>query len=452
MPRTRRSRLLGALLRASPALLLLASAAPAPAAPPGAPAELHGILRGAVVPMDPYFQWKPTEARSGVMGAMEGSTREFENVSVEVGADRRVFTAALRLGHEAYRIRREVERGELQTSEVKGELVAVRLKLKDVVYLCSARQLGRTALFFRGSCAKKDEPALAKLLVGLAQRAKTTADDVDGWIPREVKTTWTRKTEGDLLVVEDGTLPEATRAAVLEAVRGAHAIAKQGIGGGWATPFPPVVRLTASRDLFQHLAARRDLGETDAVHVPDVGELLVAPRRRDEPDVPSIAAAAARHALHHLLGAAGGEPLETGCSRRAVAAAEGATPGALLPRDEARAIERVKAKEAHTWSRILRAPSVVRLYADPDPERAIDAELSAVWLAFSPGPLSKTSLAAWVASYRKTGHADAASEAGFAAVDAAKCDAEWWAWWSARAEPPVKPKPGQKPPPKTGGR
>jgi hypothetical protein len=430
------------------AFVVLSRAPAVSAAPPGAPAALHGVLDGVVVPMDPYFQWKPSEARAGILGVMEGVTREFENIAIEVGGDRTVFGAAQRLGYEAYRIRHEVEPGELQTTEVKGDLATVRMKLKDVVYLCAAKQLGRTPLWVRASCEKKWEAALAKLLTGTVQRAKPAADDVDAWIPAEVKTAWTRKTEGDLLVVEDGAVGDPGRAAILEAVRGAGALVKQGLGGGWATPFPPVVRITGSRDLFSHLAGRRDLGDVDAVHLPAVGELLVCPRKRDEPDAATIAPAAASHALHHLLGAAGAEPLETGFSRRAAAAAEGADPGALLPRDQARAIERVKAKEAHTWMRMLKAPSVVRVFASPDPERAIDAELSAIWLSLSGGPLSKASLAAWVGAFKKTGHADAASEAGYGAVDAAKADAEFWAWWGPRADPPKKPKPGEKPGPK----
>jgi hypothetical protein len=441
--------MLRSAIRLAPLVLLaLSPAGPASAAPPGAPATLQGILRGAQVPMDAYFQWKPNEVRAGILGVMEGVTREVENVVVELGADRTVFTAAQRLGYEAYRIRHEVERGELQTAEVKGEIVAVRLKLKDLVYLCAAKQIGRTALFLRAQpCEKKNEAAFTKLLTGTLSRVKPPPDDVDGWIPPEVKATWTKKPEGDLLLVEDGTVEGAGRDAILKAVKDAGAVVKQALGGGWSTPFPPIVRITGSRDLFNHISGRRDLADVDAVHLPQLGELLVCPRKREEPDVATISAAAARQALHHVLGAAGGEPLETGLARRAQALAEGAAPGALLPRDEARAIERVKAKEAHTWMRILKAPSVVRLFANPDTERAIDAELSAIWLPLSPGPLSKTSLAAWVTAFKKAGHADAASEAGYGAVDAAKTDAEFWAWWEPRADPPKKPKPGEKPAP-----
>jgi hypothetical protein len=435
------------VVRLALALLVLAPALSVSAAPPGAPANLHGVFQGVQIPMDPYFQWKPSEARSGIIGVMEGTTREFENITIEVGGDRKILTAAQRLGHEAYLVRHEIEPGELQVTEVKGDLATVRMKLKDVVYLRAAKQVGRTPLYLRAECEKKWEGALAKLLTTTVQRVKPAADDVDSWIPSEVKTKWEHKAEGDLLVVEDGLVPDPGRAAILKTVRDVYALVRQGIGGG-SPPFPPIVRITGSRDLFTHVSGRRDLSDVDAVHLPATGELLVCPRKRDEPDAVTIAPAAARHALHHLLGASGGEPLETGFSRRAEALAEGAAPGAVLPRDEARAFDRVKAKEAHTWMRTLKVSSVVKHFANPDPERAIDAELQTIWVSLSPGPLSKASLAAWLTAFRKTGHANAASEAGYGAVDAAKADAEYWAFWTPRADPPKKPKPGEKGPPK----
>ena len=51
---------------------------------------------------------------------------------------------------------------------------------------------------------------------------------------------------------------------------------------------------------------------------------------------------------------------------------------------------------------------------------------------------------------KRTGDQDAASEAAYAPLDPAKSDAEYWAYWITRSEPPKKPgeKPSDRPPEK----
>lgn len=432
-----------------PAALLLALAAlpsPPASAEPSPVAHLTGIARGLSVAMDPFFQWKPSETRYGLIGTMQGVTREFENIGIEVVADRSVFLAPLRVAYEAYRIKTDVEPGEYQTSEVKSDLSVVRVKMQDVAYVCAAKQVGRTALAFRAWGGLKYEAALVKLVSGVASRVKSAADDLDGWIPEEVKTPWTKAPDGDVLVVHDGAVPEATRAAIVKAVHDAHGVVKRGLSLSWTTPFPPVVRITASRDLLVHVSQRKDLGESDAVYLPWAGELLVSPRNSAEPDAHTIAPAAALQAVHHALGAVGAEPIQTGLVRQALALVEGAEPGALLPSEAERAIDRIKKKEATTWSRILRLPSVAKTFARPDPERAIDAELSTLFATLSSGPQAKASFSAWLPAFRKTGHPDAAAEAACAVMEPGKADEEFWSWWTTRLEPPKKLKPGEKPP------
>ncbi len=419
----------------------------AAADPPAPVAQLTGMARGISVTMDPFFQWKPNDAQSGVLGTLQGVTKEFESIGIEVGADRSLFTAAQRVAYEAYRVKTEIERGEYQVAEVKADLSVVRVKTRDVVYACAAKQVGRTPVSFRAWGPLKHEAALVKLVTGAAARTKSEADEVNGWIPEEVKTAWTRTQDGDVIVVHDGAVAEPVRAAVVKAVHDAHAVVKRLLAASWSTPFPPVVRITASRDLVSHVSGRRDLADVDAVYVPWAGELLVSPRHANEVDVATVAPAAALQAVHHVLGAVGGEPIQTGLLRQALAAALGAEPGALLPTDEAQAIDRVKTKQAQTWSRILRLPSVARAFAKPEGEQAIDAELSTVFATDSGGPQAKAGFAAWIGAFRKVGHPDAAAEAACGAMDPKKADEEFWAWWTVRVEPPPKPKPGEKPAP-----
>src|SRR5262249_40608458 len=82
---------------------------------------------------------------------------------------------------------------------------------------------------------------------------------------------------------------------------------------------------------------------------------------------------------------------------------------------------------------------------DPD-ARGLEAELAVGYLVGSSGPMAKASLAGWVAAMRKWGHPDAGAEGAFTPMDPAKSDAEFWQYWSERADPP---KPGDKsnPPP-----
>ena len=62
----------------------------------------------------------------------------------------------------------------------------------------------------------------------------------------------------------------------------------------------------------------------------------------------------------------------------------------------------------------------------------------------SPGAAAaKASFAAWVAAFRKVGDTDAASEAAYGALDPTRSDTEYWAFWSAKADPPA-PKSGKK--------
>ena len=50
---------------------------------------------------------------------------------------------------------------------------------------------------------------------------------------------------------------------------------------------------------------------------------------------------------------------------------------------------------------------------------------------------------------KRTGHPDAASDAAYGPLDPQKSDAEYWAYWGPRADPPKKPgEPGYKPPEK----
>lgn len=413
-----------------------------------APVRLQGVGNGITLLPDPYFKFTPApkDPRAGVMGSIAGPTREFESISLEIGADRRPLTAPIRAGYEAYRIKHDVERGESQVADVKPEMVVVRIKnpFREAVYATGLKQIGRTTVFVRGSAEKKNETGLVKLIASVITTAKGTADEVDGWIPPEVKATWTHTPSGELLLVDDGTVDGALKTRALKGVSDAFALAKRVIGGGNVAPFPPVVRVVGSRDLFAHLAGRRDLGSSTACYVPFAAELLVCPKGAAIDDV-DVAGEAARLATHYLTGVADAEPLATGLARMAAATATpGATPGALLLGGRDAAIARAKAKEAKTWFRLLMMGTLTGFLSEDADTRALDAELAVNYLAGG-GALGRTSMSGWLTAIKKWGHVDAAAEGGVAPLDGAKADAEYWAYWTPRADPPKKPgKPGSK--------
>ncbi len=423
--------------------------------PPNPLVKLPGILQGATLVLEPYFRWTPApkEPRHGVLGTVRGTSKEFEAIELEVGGDRRVLGAAQRAAYEAFRVKHDLERGEPQQADVKADLAVVRMKnpFRDAVHAIAVKALGRSVLFVRGSAARKEEAALVRLVQSIAASAKVAGDDVDGWIPPEVKATWTREAGPDLVVVDDGTLDPARKAEVVKGIRDAHGVAKRAIGGSFVGV--PVVRITANRDLFGYLAGR-DAKDADAVHLPWAAELLVCPHARY--DAGELAAAAARQACQHLLGGAGGEPLSTGIARMAATLAGGAPVGTFTKADEAKAIERVKAHEARTWYRTLMLPTLVGYLDEDGEERAIDAELAVHYLVQPASAIGRQSLAGYVAAFRKVGHVDAAAEAGVGPIDGTKCDAEYWAYWGPRADPPKKgTKPGTPPKPapqKPGGK
>lgn len=412
------------------------------------PIRLQWVGNGITLLPDPYFKFiaTPKDPRAGVMGTISGPTREFENITLEVGADRRQLTAAVRGGYEAYHVKHDLERGETQTAEVKPEMVVVRVRhsFSESVYATALKQVGRTTVFVRGTAEKKNETGLVKLLASIATTAKNTADEVDGWIPPEVKATWTRMPSGELLAVDDGTIDAAKKAHVLKVVSDAFALAKRVVGGGNVAPFPPVVRIMTNRDMFSHLAGRRDLGSASACYVDVAAELLVCPKGENIDDA-NVAGEAAKLALHHLTGVSDAEPLRTGLSRMAAAAATpGALPGALLLSGQDAAIARVKAKEAVTWYRLLMMGTLTNFLAEDAETRMLDAELAVHYLA-SGAAMGRSSMTSWLAAIRKWGHVDAAAEGGVAPLDGSKADAEYWAYWTPRADPPKKgAKPGGK--------
>jgi|GEM_PF-2348674 len=437
------------------ALAVATGPGPVGAEPPPSPlVKLPGILQGATLVIDPSFRWTPApnDPRHGVLGTVRGSAREFETIELEVGGDRRVLGAPVRAAYEAYRIKHDVERGEPQQTDVKAELAVVRMKnpFRDAVHAIAVKGLGRSVLFVRGTAPRKDEAALARLVQGIAASAKQAGDDVDGWIPAEVKATWTREAGADLIVVDDGTVDAARKAEIVKGVRDAHGVAKRAIGATFVGV--PVVRITANRDLFSHLAGR-GFRDADAVHLPWAAELLVCPHARF--DMADVARAAARQACQHLLGGADGEPLATGISRIAATLSGGAPVGTFTKADEAKAIERVKAHEARTWYRTLMLGTLVGYLAQDTEEREIDAELAVHYLGQPGSTIGRQSLAGYVAAFRKVGHVDAAAEAGVGPIDGTKCDAEYWAYWGPRADPPkkgAKPVPPTKPAPTKPGK
>ena len=234
---------------ASLAVLLALAASPTAVRAEPAPTiavKLGGIARGITVLPEPFFRWTPAEKdpRAGVLGTVSGPTREFESIELEVGADRRVLTAAVRAGYEAYRIKHDVERGEPQTADVKAELAVVRIKnpFREAVYAAATKQVGRTTVFVRGSAEKKNEAALVKLLVSIASTAKGPSaasgvpDDANGWLPPEVKASWTNTPSGELLVVDDGTVETPRKDEIVKTVRDAFALVKRVLGGTSVAP------------------------------------------------------------------------------------------------------------------------------------------------------------------------------------------------------------------------
>ncbi len=436
----------GPLALLVPLLVAALVLAPAPraASEPAAAVELQGIARGAVLLVDGFWKWRPTEARIGVLGTFTAVSKEFEQKEIEVGADRSVFTAAVRVAFEADRAKRVLERGELCELDVKPTVSVARFKMKGVVYACAAKQLGRTAVFARASADAKDEAGLVRLLSATVATARSTADDVDGWIPPEVKTAWNRAAGADLIAIDDGTLSEEAKAEVVRVAKEAHALVRRSIAGSPAAPFPPVVRMTANRDLFLHLAGRRE--GPDALYVPAVGELLVG-ARSGTPDPAAVTRAAVEQMLHHSLGASNSEPVLTGLTRYALAVAGGAQPGALFPDDEAAALERLKSKAARPWGWILTRMQSVANYLSTDREaRAIDAELCVHYLLHG-GSQGKGSFPKWISGFRKFGHPDAAAEAAIPDLDVEASNAEFWNYWEERLAPKKKPgKPGSPPP------
>src|SRR5687767_6236349 len=147
--------------------------------------KLHGLLSGCVLRPEPYFQWKPNEkARAGILGTVEGTTREFENISLQIGADRSILTAALRAAYEAYVVKRTIAAGAPQVSDVKpdGSIVRVKGLAQSGVYVCATRQVGRTVVYVRGNAELKDEAALVKIVKVFAGAITCAGDDVDGWL------------------------------------------------------------------------------------------------------------------------------------------------------------------------------------------------------------------------------------------------------------------------------
>ena len=435
-------------LLASALVAALPFLAPSPAAGETPLAVLlDGLLRGTVFSPDGVFKWTPTDQRSGIVGSLTGTTREFEEKTVWVGADRTVLTAPMMLAAEGSRIRFEIERGTDTKVEIKGDLCIARTHRfsSDTTYMSAVKQVGRTSLFVRGTCepAPKDrareEAGLSRLLLSVVNTAKSTADEVDGWIPKEVKVEWTRTTSPDLLVIDDGKVESALVGEAMRIVRDAQGFVRRSLGvSASVVAYPPVLRFTGSRDLFQHLANRKDIADQDAVHVPYTGEVLVSPRS-GKLDVRSVARAAARQAYHFAVGVADAEPLASGLSRLAEAVALGAPEGSLLPSDEGRAYELVQAKTVRSWASLLKFGGFER-WAKEDPEvRGLEAELAAGYLAGSGGPQAKVSLAGWVAGLKKAAHVEGGALEAFRPVDPTKSDAEYWAYWKKRAEGPKKP-------------
>jgi hypothetical protein len=432
-----------ARLAPAAALALVVALSPSRPAAGEAPATvaLGGILRGATLAVDGYWKWKPTENRTGVLGNFTAAAKEFEQKDVEIGADRSVFTAAQRCAYEMDRVCRTTEYGESHEFDLKPTVAVARFPLKGVVYACAAKQMGRTALYAKAAALLKEEAGLVRLVTTALSTAKTDADEVDGWIPPEVKTVWNRVPAPDLIAIDDGTLKEEDKTEILKVVRDAHALVKRLISGSPAAPFAPVVRMTTNRDLFSHLAKRRDAGEV--IYVAEVGELLVG-AKTGRPDPEALQRAALDQMLHHSLGGTNAEPIRTGVMRYAQALREGATAGDLLPSTQTAAVARLKAKTAQSWLRILTMPTVAKYLNDDVENRSIDAELNLIWLVHG-GSQGKGSWPKWVTGFRKWGHPDAAAEEALRGLDGDAANSDFWKFWDGRLAAMSKPKPPGKP-------
>jgi hypothetical protein len=424
-------------------LLLAAAARPASPAPSPRTAVMHGVLRGTLVTPEGYWEWKPdVESFYDRLGTFSGTTREFEHLEVEFGGDRRVWSSAQRATYEAQHVRFDVERGKEVRVESKGDVAVAHVRgfAGETVYVCGSKAFGRTILFARTSGELKYQAALERVVQVILGTVKPPEDDVDSWLPAEVRTRWNR-TPGDLLVVDDGQYPDAAREAALKAVRDAHAFVKRMLGvSSFATTLPPVVRLTGANDLAVHVASKGAPVDQEANYVPWAGELLIA-AHGTHPDGAAIARAAARQAVHLCLGSAEAEPVATGLALLAEAAAIGAPAGSLLPRDEGAAYERVREKRVKTWATLMKLGRFMGWGDDDREARGLEAELAVGYLVGSGSPMAKASLAGWVAAMKKSGHPDAGAEGAFAPMDPAKSDAEFWAYWTDRAEGPKKPGP-----------
>ena len=436
-------------LRAALAALALAVFAvlPRDAAPAPTPrtATLHGVLRGTTVTPEGYWEWKPdVEAYDDQLGTFVGTTREIEQLVVEFGGDRRVLTSAQRAAFEGQRIRFDLERGEEVKVELKGDLAIAKIRRFTgmTVYVCGAKAVGRNVVFARTSGDAKNQPAFERAIQTVLASVKGPEDDVDSWLPAEVKTRWNRNAS-DLLVIDDGQYPEASKEVALKAVRDTHAFVKRALGTSFVGTAPPVVRLMGANDLAVHVTKKGTPLDAEANYIPWAGELLIAVHGT-RPDPAAIARAAARQGVHYCLGSSEAEPVAMGLALLAEAAAIGAPPGALLPRDEGAAYERVKAKRAKTWATLMKLGRFVDWGREDPDARGLEAELAVGYLVGSGAPMAKASLAGWVAAMRKFGHPDAGAEGAFA-MDPAKSDAEFWKYWTERAEGPPKPDKGGKP-------
>ena len=403
--------------------------------------KLDGILRGTVFSPDGYFKWKSTEQPWGTLGTLTGSTKEFEEKTIEVGADRTLLTAPIRLAYETSRIRFEKERGEDTKVEIKGDVAISRTHRfsSDTVYMTACKMIGRTPLWARGDCGLKEQAGLTRVLLSVVATAKGAPDEVDGWIPADVKVEWQKTPASDLLVLDDGKVAKEFVGDAMRIVRQAHEFVRVALGGGaWVVPYAPVMRCVQSRDLFQHLAGRRGTGEVDAVHVSEVGELLLSPRAKAI-DARSIARAAARQAYQLATGVADAEPLATGLARLADAIAAGAAAGSLTPSDEGRAYDLVQSKGIRTWATMLREGGFMSWGREPDELKGLEAELAAGYLVGSGGAQAKPSLTGWVAGLKKFGHVEAASGEAYKPLVPPKSDAEYWDYWKKRVEAARKP-------------
>jgi hypothetical protein len=420
------------------ALAVLAAASPAAGEPPPSPiVKLDGILKGVVLTPDGVFRWKPSEKPWGILGSLTGSTREFEEKTIEVGADRLMLTAPLRLAYETSRIKYEIERGEDTKIETKGDVVIMRTRRfsGQAIYMSAAKMVGRTPMYVRGSCeTPKEEAGLIRLLTSVLA-AKGAPEDLNGWLPSEVKVEWHANPASDMTLLDDGKASPEIVGQTMKIVRDAQGFVWRSLGvSASAAPYTPVVRCIGSRDLFQHLTGR---GEVDAVHVAALGELLVAPRGA-KLDVRAVANAAARQAYQFATGVADAEPIVTGLARLAESVALGEPAASLTPSDEGRAYDMVAAKKVRPWATLLKEGNFMTWSKDVDEMRRLEAELSVGYIVGSGSAQAKASLVAWVAGLKKFAHVEAASGGAYQALVPPKSDAEFWDYWKKRADAAAK--------------